>query len=57
MEDLKQITIEIIERLEIIRTHRKEEQGLLSQLMDDELLETINKLTRLLAENYLKDNN
>jgi len=57
MEDLKKTTIEIIERLEIIRTHRKEEQGLLSQLMDDELLETINKLTRLLAENYLKDNN
>ena len=53
MEDLRKTTLEIIERLEIIRSHRQEEQGILVELMDDELLETINKLTRLLAENYL----
>lgn len=53
MEDLKQVAVEIIERLEIIRKHRKEEQGILSQLMDDELLDTIKKLSTLLAENYL----
>lgn len=57
MNDLKKTTIEIIERLEIIRTHRQEDQGLLSRLMDDELLVTIDKLTRLLAKYYLKDNN
>lgn len=54
-KDLRQVVIEIIERLEIIRSHRNEEQGLLSQLMDDELLDTIKKLTTLLAENYLKE--
>ena len=45
MEDktLKEVAIEIIERLEIIRTHRQEDQGLLTQLMDDELLETDRK--------------
>ncbi|MDY0133971.1 MAG: hypothetical protein RBR46_02995 [Acholeplasmatales bacterium] len=55
MEDLKKVALEIIEKLEIIRSHRAEEQGILSQLMDDELLETINTLTRLLAENYIKE--
>ena len=53
MEDLKQVSVEIIERLEIIRKHRKEEIGIMSQLMDDELLDTFKKLTTLLAENYL----
>lgn len=56
MKDMKKVAIEIIERLEVIRTHHKEEQGLLTQLMDDELLVTINRLSRLLAEYYLKDN-
>lgn len=53
MEDLKQVALEIIERLEIIRKHRTEEQGLLTKLMEDELLTTINNLTKLLAELYL----
>lgn len=55
-KDLKKISLEIIEKLEIIRTHRKEEQGILSKLMDDELLDTIDKLAMLLARIYIKDN-
>lgn len=51
--DLKQVAIEIVERLEIIRKHRQEEKGLLTKLMEDELLTTISTLTRLLAEDYL----
>ncbi len=53
MEDLRQVALEIIERLEIIRKHRTEEKGLLTKLMEDELLTTIETLARLLAEDYL----
>lgn len=55
ISEMRKTTIEIIEKLEIIRAHRQEEQGLLSKLMDDELLVAIDKLSKLLAKYYLSE--
>jgi hypothetical protein len=50
---MKELVLEIIEKLEIIRKHRVEERGLLTKLLEDEVILAINNLTNVLAENYL----
>lgn len=53
MEDMKELILEIIEKLEVVRKHRTEERGILTKLLEDDVLVAINTLTQLLAENYL----
>ncbi len=50
---MKELVLELIEKLEIIRKNRVEERGLLAKLMEDEVIVAINTLIQLLAENYL----
>ncbi len=51
---MRDLIIDIIEKLEIVRKHRVEERGVLTRLMDDEVIVAIEALTKALAENYLQ---
>lgn len=50
---MREVVLEIIEKLEIIRKQRVEERGVLTRLMDDDVIVAIENLTKALIENYL----